>query len=269
VGAPPGGSRSDLFREKYIGEKDQEKMSKDLASTAKAMGIISVLIATVTFASAFTLPGGSYQSASDGGVPGTPILAGSYAFSAFILADALAFICSFLATFSVVIASTPAVELSVRHWYTNVSGMLLHASGRSLMASLGLGLYLVLAPTAHAIAVVVCVIIFGALVFGNREAWQMLCALNTAGARIGLLRFAAWCHLAPVAAGLALLSLAPLIIIFFLPAVIRNVEALFIPHSAIRKLEKAIAAELTIFVIGGTIIVGPPLFRLMAQRRKL
>jgi hypothetical protein len=47
------------------------------------MGIVAVLIATVT------LPG-YYQSAHDGGVPGTPILAGSYAFGAF-LADTLFF----------------------------------------------------------------------------------------------------------------------------------------------------------------------------------
>jgi len=71
VGAPAGGSHSDLFREKYIGEIDGGKMSEDVAKTTQAMGVVSVLIATVTFASAFTLPGGYYQSASDGGVPGT------------------------------------------------------------------------------------------------------------------------------------------------------------------------------------------------------
>ena len=115
VGAPAGGSRSDLFREKYIGERDEKKKSEDVAKTTEAMGIVSVLIATVTFASAFTLPGGYYQSASDGGVPGTPILAGSYVFNAFIVADALAFICSCLATFSLVFAGVPAMELSARY----------------------------------------------------------------------------------------------------------------------------------------------------------
>ena len=72
VGAPAGGSRSDLFREKYIiGKIDEKKVSEDLVNTTQARGIVSVLIATVTFASAFTLPGGYYQSANDGGVPGT------------------------------------------------------------------------------------------------------------------------------------------------------------------------------------------------------
>ena len=66
VGAPAGGNRSDLFREKDYAKIDEKKMSEDTANTTQAMCIFSVLIATVTFASAFTLPGGYYQSASDG-----------------------------------------------------------------------------------------------------------------------------------------------------------------------------------------------------------
>ncbi|XP_025828315.1 protein ACCELERATED CELL DEATH 6-like [Panicum hallii] len=219
VGAPAGGSRSDLFREKYFGEIDVEKKSKDLAKTTQAMGIVSVLIATVTFASAFTLPGGYYQSSSDGGVPGTPILAGSYAFNAFILADALAFICSCLATFSLVFAGVPAMGLSARYRHTWISTMLLHASGASLMASFALGLYLVLAPIAHAIAITVCVISSGALVFGNLEGWRMLCVLNTARARLGTRRLlATWWNLAPVACFSAFSPFVILIVIFDLIA---------------------------------------------------
>jgi hypothetical protein len=111
-----------LFREKHISEIDEEKRSQVLTNTTKAMGIVAVLIATVT------LPGGYYQSAHDGGVPGTPILAGSYAFGAFILADALAFICSGLTSFYLVFAGVPAIDLSVRYEMTSISAVLLRVS---------------------------------------------------------------------------------------------------------------------------------------------
>ncbi|KAL6861374.1 hypothetical protein ACP4OV_017074 [Aristida adscensionis] len=58
------------------------------------MGVVSVLVATVTFAAAFTLPGGYRSAEEDGVAAGTPVLSGSYAFDAYILADSLAFGCS-------------------------------------------------------------------------------------------------------------------------------------------------------------------------------
>jgi len=258
VGAPAGGSRSDLFREKHIGEIDEEKKSQDLANTTQAMGIVSVLIATVTFASAFTLPGGYYQSATDGGVPGTPILAGSYAFSAFILADALAFIFSGLASFFLAIAGMPAIDLSVRYEYTSVSTVLLRVSGGSLMASFAFGLYLVLAPTAvHSIATIICFISSVALLCGNVETLKMLVAVNTARARLGLRGLAVWCDLAPAVGVPALFPFASLIAIFGVPAIIGK-----------GKNTRVLIAEL-IFLSLFVILKAPSLIRLMVKRWKV
>jgi hypothetical protein len=94
------------------------------------MGIVSVLIATVTFAAAFTLPGG-YRSADDSAAPapatrsvaGTPVLGGksNHLFKTFILADTtMAFICSSLATFALIFAGVPAMELPVRVKYIQI-----------------------------------------------------------------------------------------------------------------------------------------------------
>jgi len=263
VGAPAGGSRSDLFREKYIiGKIDEKKVSEDLVNTTQAMGIVSVLIATVTFASAFTLPGGYYQSASDGGVPGTPILAGSYAFHAFILADALAFICSCLATWSLVFAGVPAMELSARYRHANISLLLLYASVGSLMASFALGLYLVLAPTAaHFTAITICVFSSGALVFGNMEAWQLHRGVNTARARLGIRRLVAtWCDLAPATGVNALFPFASLIVIFGLPAITGT-------RNKLSNLYAVVGA--VIFGLQSLgLLLGPPFIRLMIQRWK-
>ncbi|KAG2563435.1 hypothetical protein PVAP13_8KG350916 [Panicum virgatum] len=269
VGAPAGGSRSDLFREKYIiGKIDEKKVSEYLVNTTQAMGIVSVLIATVTFASAFTLPGGYYQSASDGGVPGTPILARSYAFHAFILADTLAFICSCLATFSLVFAGVPAVDHFIRLKHSNISMRLLFASEISLMASFALGLYLVLAPTAHAIAITVCAISSGAFLFGSMdEAMHMLYDLNTPRARLGIRRLlSTWCDFVPAKCISALIPLIPLIVIFGLPAIIGN------PDKTLSSLKVILWKEdIAGFILVSLLIVGwvLPRIRLRVRRWKL
>uniref|UniRef100_A0A0E0LKP0 PGG domain-containing protein n=1 Tax=Oryza punctata TaxID=4537 RepID=A0A0E0LKP0_ORYPU len=119
--APFGESRGDLFDEKHAkiiveSKRDMEKMSENVTAAAQVLALFSVLITTVTFASAFTLPGGYRSAGDDGGAAGTPVLArrGSYAFDAFILADALAFVCSFVATARLLYAGVPAFSLGSR-----------------------------------------------------------------------------------------------------------------------------------------------------------
>ena len=192
VGAPCGGSRTDLLSGKHIPKRDDDKVSTHLTNAAQTLGVVSVLVATVTFASAFTLPGGYYQQASSNGIIGTPLLAGSYAIDAFILSTTLAFICSCIATFSLIFAGVPAMDISVRFWYFEVSAVLLRSCGRSLVVAFALGLYLVLAPITHATAIAVCAIIFVSSLYGNSEAWQILRVAGTARARLGARMRVAW-----------------------------------------------------------------------------
>ncbi|KAL6606458.1 hypothetical protein ACP70R_042111 [Stipagrostis hirtigluma subsp. patula] len=229
LGAPHGESRPDLFYDEHISipeankKAEEVKNSQDLTNATQVMGIVSVLVATVTFASAFTLPGGYVQSASDG-VPGTPVLAGSYVFDAFILADALAFMCSCLSTFSLVFAGMAAMDLSIRMWCINFSFLFLKNSVRSLVAAFALGLYLMLAPVAHTIAIAVCVITFTAWIYGNVEAWQILCAAYTACARgLGMTIPAACAYVLRFSIQL-FQHFWSLIIIFGLPAIIRQIK---------------------------------------------
>jgi hypothetical protein len=44
--------------QQLVPQRDNKDESKNLTETAQVMSLVSVLIATVTFASAFTLPGG-------------------------------------------------------------------------------------------------------------------------------------------------------------------------------------------------------------------
>ncbi|KAG2481299.1 protein ACCELERATED CELL DEATH 6-like isoform X1 [Panicum virgatum] len=136
-------------------EGGEGTISSTLTSAAQVMGILSVLVTTVTFASAFTLPGG--YRADGGDAAGTPVLAGSYAFEAFVLADAMAFICSLLATSFLLYAGVPAFTLTDRFQTVNEAyGLMMH-SARSLVAALGLGLYVALHPVARTIALVIAV----------------------------------------------------------------------------------------------------------------
>lgn len=130
-------------------------ISATLTSAAQVMGILSVLVTTVTFASAFTLPGG-YRA--DGDTAGTPVLAGSYAFEAFVLADALAFtFSSLVATSLLLYAGVPSGRLAGRFQSVNAAYALMMHSARSLVAALGLGLYVALNPVTRATAIVVAV----------------------------------------------------------------------------------------------------------------
>ncbi|CAD6338122.1 unnamed protein product [Miscanthus lutarioriparius] len=172
AGAPHGGGRPELFCEQHITKGDEDKESQKHTDATQVMSIVAVLIATVTFASAFTLPGG-YRSVGDSSSnnhAGTPVLAGSYVFDAFILADTLAFVCSTLATFSLVYAGVPAMAISIRNYYFNISAVLLQSAGRSFVAAFALALYPVLAPVDHTIAVTVCVII---LHLCSGETWKL------------------------------------------------------------------------------------------------
>lgn len=224
VGAPCGGSRPDLLSQKLSPKRDKGVLSAHLTSAAQMLGVVSVLVAAVTFASAFTLPGGYYQAAGpNGGIAGTPLLAGSYAFDVFILSDTLAFICSCMATFSLIFVGVPAIDISVRCWYFELSALLLRSSGRSLVVAFALGLYLVLAPVAHATAITVCVIILMCSLYGNSEACQILRVAGVARARLGARMHVAWTLALTfyIVFTIVLLNFWSFVIIFGVPAAIR------------------------------------------------
>ncbi|XP_062193518.1 protein ACCELERATED CELL DEATH 6-like [Phragmites australis] len=115
AGAKNGVSRQDHFIEKY---EDIHRVKSDydikeldyLKDSTQTLSIGSVLIATMTFGATFALPGGYIQDDHPNG--GTPTLAGSYAFDAFMLANTLAFICSLLATVGLMFSGIPMVHLT-------------------------------------------------------------------------------------------------------------------------------------------------------------
>ncbi|CAL5008349.1 unnamed protein product [Urochloa decumbens] len=150
-------SRPDHMHGKDTRIIDEDKESEKLTNASQVMGVVSVLVATVTYAAAFTLPGG--YRADDHDDAGTPTLAGSYAFDAFVISVALAFICSLLATVGLIFSGFASVDYSVRGRFSDRSKLLLHSSVRSLAVAFAIAIYLVMAPVALKTAIAVCIII--------------------------------------------------------------------------------------------------------------
>ncbi|CAN6327704.1 unnamed protein product [Urochloa humidicola] len=97
---------------------------------------------------------------------GTPVLVGSYAFDGFVISNALAFICSTLATFSLVYCGVAAVDIHRRIKLVSFSLAMLLAAARSFCAAFAFSLYLLLAPVEYHTAVVSCVMVSFALLDG-------------------------------------------------------------------------------------------------------
>uniref|UniRef100_A0A0E0ELE8 PGG domain-containing protein n=1 Tax=Oryza meridionalis TaxID=40149 RepID=A0A0E0ELE8_9ORYZ len=214
--APVGHSRQDHFYEKHSKRRDEEIDSEYLTNATSVLGISSVLIATVTFAAAFTLPGG--YRADDHANGGTPTLAGSYSFNAFITANTLAFSCSLLATVSLLYSGMPSREISIRYVYQSLSLVMMRSSATSLVAAFALGLYVVLAPVALTMAKSVCAITFLSLSTACMEVRRPLIVANSVRIRVGIC--AARYQAAPVLKFIGK-RFWSYVIIFGLPAVLK------------------------------------------------
>ena len=106
------GAKCGINRRGYLKENDIIQARQDeihflsqMKEGTQSRCICSVLIATVTFGAMFTMPGG--YRADDHTNGGTPTLAGRYTFDAFILANALAFTFSAMATISLMFSGSP------------------------------------------------------------------------------------------------------------------------------------------------------------------
>ena len=128
---------------------------ENIWETAQFIGLGSVLITTVTFAAAFTIPGGYNQD------HGTPVLGRKYAFRTFILANSLAFIQGFVSLNTIILNSGLSGELGRGIIFALY---LMGNAANCMVVAFGLGLYVTLAPVSLPIAILLLVI---SLFFGS------------------------------------------------------------------------------------------------------
>lgn len=149
AGAKPGVQRHGA--KVQAPELNVEAEAKKIQDSTTTIGVVSVLIITVSFAAAFQLPGG--YSTGGNKPDGTPELANKYSFQAFVMANNLAAFCSTMSTLSLMYAGVSTVDISTRKKAFVLAISFLNSSARSLSAAFAFGTYAVLAPVAYAAAV--------------------------------------------------------------------------------------------------------------------
>ncbi|KAJ3680413.1 hypothetical protein LUZ60_016691 [Juncus effusus] len=142
-----GGSEFELdWFENVMTIADEKSNGSSMTDQLQIIGLGAVLITTVAFAAAFTLPGGY-------GSNGSPVLEGKYLFKAFILAITSAFLQSFFCVLMLMIGGLSSIDRPARSIFLAIAMYLFSGGARSMVLSFGLGLYLVLAPANKGISI--------------------------------------------------------------------------------------------------------------------
>lgn len=125
----------------------------DFRAMANTITAVATLVATVTFAAAFTLPGGLRNNAPDEGFPD---FMERTSLKAFIMLDVVAFYCSATVVYLTVFAMFGDLDLSV-----NIAGLtynLLMVAVYAMVIAFGTALYVVLSLKNLWMAIVVACI---------------------------------------------------------------------------------------------------------------
>ncbi|CAN6219060.1 unnamed protein product [Urochloa humidicola] len=128
--------------------------SKEVGYMKGSGTIASGLIATVTFAAAFTVPGGFIADDGHPDRPGTALLARRFAFRAFVVSDTVAFLCSIIATCFLIYGGAKEVPLRHRDAYNLVASGLVPLAVQFMIAAFAFGFHLVLGAANHGLMVV-------------------------------------------------------------------------------------------------------------------
>nr|BAD34063.1 ankyrin repeat protein family-like [Oryza sativa Japonica Group] len=171
---PSGDNPTDSLNEKRVEKEERGELSTIYKDAAQNLTIGAVLIVTVTFAATFTMPGGYVSSSDDDGERrGTPTLAGTCAFDAFVVANTLAFMLSGMATFSLMYAGYTPLDFAFRERCVKLSMGLLHSSVRSVGAAFLTATYVMLARVAPKLVIAVYAAAAVGLVYINFEVWML------------------------------------------------------------------------------------------------
>ncbi|TVU42642.1 hypothetical protein EJB05_09061, partial [Eragrostis curvula] len=141
-----------------------KKHQVDLAASTENVLVASALIATLTFAAAFTMPG-SYKTE---GHPkaGTPALGGHYGFKVFLVADILAFFCSVAATYSLAEYGSRG-DPFVRCIYARRAVQFFHVALKSVIVAFTLGVTVVMWDISVITTMIVAVAASALVLYGN------------------------------------------------------------------------------------------------------
>uniref|UniRef100_A0A0E0LZX3 PGG domain-containing protein n=1 Tax=Oryza punctata TaxID=4537 RepID=A0A0E0LZX3_ORYPU len=155
--------RHDEFIDTSNSGKKQEHGTK-LAESTESVLVASALIATLTFAAAFTMPG-SYRTDKP---IGTPALGASYGFKVFLVANIFAFYFSVAATFSLAeYGNRRNVDPLVRCAYAQRAVWLFHVALKSIIIAFALGVSVVMWEISLSAIIIVSLATCVLVLYGN------------------------------------------------------------------------------------------------------
>ncbi|KAF0905258.1 hypothetical protein E2562_003859 [Oryza meyeriana var. granulata] len=146
-----------------------DESSKQQDDMTKNITIGSVLIATVAFAAAFTLPGGVV--ADDHPREGTAILASRFVFRAFVVTDTMAFLYSILATCFVIYGNAREIPRSHRWACSLLASGLFPCGAQFLISAFAFGFHLVLSVANRGLMIFVYMVSSVAVLFCFPNIW--------------------------------------------------------------------------------------------------
>ncbi|XP_074559150.1 uncharacterized protein LOC141815092 [Curcuma longa] len=149
---------------------DSQRMQDEIVryrTLANNLSIVAVLIATVTFAAAFTLPGG-YKNDS-GSDEGMAILSSRAAFKAFLISDTFAMVFSVLTAFALTQFDPFDYILGDKGEKLRLLGAIVYLvySVFFLCVAFTTGVYCVIAPDSQWVAITVIIIVFGSVLLNR------------------------------------------------------------------------------------------------------
>ncbi|KAJ4752281.1 Ankyrin repeat family protein [Rhynchospora pubera] len=146
----------DQVARKKIIVKSKQEIKSLTATYTKNTSLVAILIASITFAAAFTLPGG-YSNNS--GTEGLPVLVRKAAFKAFLISDTLA-MCSSLAVAFICIL-TRWEDLKFLLYYISFTKKLMWFAYMATTVAFATGLYTVVEPCIPWLAILICILSIG------------------------------------------------------------------------------------------------------------
>ncbi|WVZ64179.1 hypothetical protein U9M48_013741, partial [Paspalum notatum var. saurae] len=142
---------------KEVKNKVTQSSRKDIKSLTQTYtgntSLVAILIATITFAAAFTLPRGYSTNTRNEGLP---IMARKFAFQAFLISDTLAMCSSLVVAFVCIIAKWEDLEFLL--YYRSFTKKLMWFAYTATTTAFATGLYTVLAPRLLWLAIVICIV---------------------------------------------------------------------------------------------------------------